>query len=80
MPRVLHSLPDYMHGHARHRTNHFKLKFLLLALVDILIQNLSVYTDCKGARDHGQRITGLYKVQPDDFEPFDVRSSLMFCT
>ena len=42
-------------------------------IVDML--NTSIYTDCKGALDHGQRITGLYKVQPDDFEPFDVRSS-----
>ena len=28
--------------------------------------------DCKGALDNGHNINGVYKVQPDDLEPFDV--------
>ena len=28
--------------------------------------------DCKGLFDEGQDTSGVYKVQPDDLEPFDV--------
>ena len=35
--------------------------------------NQAVYDNCKEAQNDGQNKSGIYKLQPDDLEPFDVR-------
>ena len=43
-----------------------------LTLPHIHIDLLANPADCKGALDNGHNINGVYRVQPDDLEAFDV--------
>ena len=36
------------------------------------LAHYATYTDCKRARDNGRFESGIYEVQPDDLEPFNV--------
>ena len=45
----------------------------LYRLIDSLNQSINNYpVDCKGAMENGHDISGVYRVQPHDLEPFDV--------